>query len=551
MIPTAFLDELRVRTTLSEVIQRSRVTLKRAGREWKACCPFHNEKTPSFTVNDEKGFYHCFGCAAHGDVIRWMIEYDGMQFIDAVKELASRAGLEVPAADPRTAARARQRDDEIEVMESAQRHFSALLRTRTPDDDTAAAVAYIRERGMAKSTVERFGIGFSSKTAPVSQACGVDDSVLERLGLVRVDEETGEVRDFFRRRIMIPIHDPRGRVIAFGGRILGDGQPKYLNSPETPIFDKGRTLFNLHRAAAPARAKKQLLIVEGYMDVIGLDSAGCDFAVAPNGTALTEHQLALAWKLVDTPVVCFDGDSAGKKAANRAIERALPVMEPGKSLRFAFPPDGQDPDDLAKAGGLPAITALIESAQPLIDVLWASLVSSFDMRNPDQKAALRAKIRSILAGIRNEDVRASYAAEMTDRFNGANARQQTARGGRRAANMPVVDAVEDALMLGLLKNLPFVLKNFEWISGLNWRREEHRHIAEDLGNIAMEEQFGSPDGIEVKLDDATVARAIESRGLTGHVASLRGGQTLRMPFLDATGEKAETLLMQALRANFT
>ena len=314
-----WLDELRARTLLSAVIAPS-VKLIRAGREWKACCPFHNEKTPSFTINDEKGFYHCFGCGAHGDAIRFLTDARGLPFMDAVKELAGKAGMEVPAPDPQARERAERTASLTDVMAACQKWFAEQLQ----GVDGSSAREYLKKRGIGAETVSRFGIGLApdSRNALRRALASLGEDKLIETGMLIHPEEGGkEPYDRFRGRLMIPIRDQRGRVIAFGGRILGEGEPKYLNSPDTPLFDKGRTLYNIDRAGPASRQAKRLIVVEGYMDVIALDRAGIAEAVAPNGTAVTEAQLERMWRLDPAPILCFDGDSAGRKAAIRAAMR--------------------------------------------------------------------------------------------------------------------------------------------------------------------------------------------------------------------------------------
>ena len=416
----AFLDELRARTSLSTLIGRS-VKLQRAGREWKACCPFHNEKTPSFTVNDEKGFYHCFGCGAHGDAIRFLTDARGLPFMDAVKELADAAGMEVPAPDPRARERAERAASLYEVMDAAQSWFVQQI----GGIEGAAARAYLEQRGASAATVEKFGFGFApdsrSKLKTALKPIG-NDKLVEAGLLIAPESEPGQAKanepyDRFRGRLMIPIRDARSRVIAFGGRILGAGEPKYLNSPETPLFDKGRTLFNLDRAAAASRDTGRLIVVEGYMDVVALDEAGIPEAVAPLGTALTEGQLERLWRLVACPILCFDGDAAGQKAAVRAALRALPYIGPGRSLSFVTLPAGQDPDDLLRANGRAALEALIASAEPLVDRLWHHERDADPLTTPEQKAGFRRRLLDLVGTIQDLDVRDQYRSELLGRFN--------------------------------------------------------------------------------------------------------------------------------------
>ena len=416
-----WLDELRARITLSGVIART-TRLTKAGREFKACCPFHNEKSPSFTVNDEKGFYHCFGCGAHGDVIRWMTDQRGLSFMDAVKELASEAGMEMPAPDPRAAHEAQARASLHDVMAAAQAWF--VDRLASPGG--ARAREYLARRGFDAHTIARFGFGYAPDDRQALKAAlsQFPEAMLIEAGLrIAVDDDAGNPRDpydRFRGRLMLPIEDARGRVIAFGGRILDDtqkGAPKYLNSPDTPLFDKGRTLYNLHRAGPAARKSGQLIVVEGYMDVIALAAAGIEDAVAPLGTALTERQIELMWRMVETPVLCFDGDAAGQRAAMRAVGRALPLLKPAHSLRIVTLPAGMDPDDLIRRDGARAMTALIDAARPLVDTLWGFEHAAAPLTTPEDKAGLKARLMAHVDTIADRDIQALYRRELLKDFS--------------------------------------------------------------------------------------------------------------------------------------
>ncbi len=418
----AFLDELRARVTLSTVIA-PHVKLTRAGREWKACCPFHNEKTPSFTVNDEKHFYHCFGCGAHGDAIRFLTDNRGLPFMDAVKELAASAGMEVPAPDPRSRARAERQATLHDVMAAAQLWFAEQL----DGIEGAEARAYCQRRGIGAGAIKRFGIGFApDRRQGLRKALAehTDAKLIETGLLISVEEK--EPYDRFRGRLMIPIRDPRGRVIGFGGRILGPGEPKYLNSPETPLFDKGSSLYNLDRASPASRAAKRLIVVEGYMDVIGLDRGGIGEAVAPNGTALTERQLELLWRLDPSPILCFDGDSAGTKAAIRAATRALPLLGPERTLSFVALPEGQDPDDLVNTGGRDAVEALLQAPEPLVDRLWRHERDSTPLATPEQRAGLKQRLIDHAASIADRSLSQLYRDEWMERFFALNRRERPA-----------------------------------------------------------------------------------------------------------------------------
>ena len=421
----AFLDELRVRTTLSAIIAPS-VKLTKAGREFKAFCPFHQEKSPSFTVNDEKGFYHCFGCGAHGDAIRFLTDSRGMQFIDAVKELAGKAGMDVPAQDLKSREKHERSAGLHDVMAAAQGWFAEQL----AGIDGAGARDYLKGRGIDAAAVQRFGIGFApdSRGKLKTALAHFDEDKLVESGMLIRPDDGKSTYDRFRGRLMIPIRDPRGRVIAFGGRILGPGEPKYLNSPDTPLFDKGRTLYNLDLASPASRKANRVIVVEGYMDVIGLDRAGITEVVAPNGTALTEAQLERMWRLEPAPILCFDGDSAGQKASIRAATRALPHLAPERTMRFVTLPAGQDPDDVVREGGKPAIEALLAAAEPLVERLWRHEVDAAPLDTPEARAGLRQRLVDHAAAIADPNVRTLYRDEWLGRFN-ALVRPQQQRGG--------------------------------------------------------------------------------------------------------------------------
>ncbi len=413
-----FLDELRSRTTLSTLLGKS-IKVQKAGREYKACCPFHNEKTPSFTINDEKGFYHCFGCGAHGDAIRWMTDQRGLPFMEAVKELADAAGMDVPAADPRAAKRAEDAKSLHDVMSAAQDWFVAQLNGL----EGAEARDYLSKRGITDQTCRAFGLGFAPDSrGKLKEALKAfpEPMLIESGMLIQPEDEPGkrarESYDRFRGRLMIPIRDQRGRVIAFGGRILGAGEPKYLNSPETPLFDKGRTLYNLDKAAPAARKANRVIVVEGYMDAIMIAQAGLAEAVAPLGTALTEHQIEKLWTMVETPTLCFDGDSAGQRAALRAAHRSLPMLTPGYSLAFAALPTSQDPDDFIRSSGLAAFEDILKNALPMADMLWRTEEAASPLYTPEARAGLKQRLLQISEKITEKSIRSQYLSTLNGHF---------------------------------------------------------------------------------------------------------------------------------------
>jgi DNA primase len=411
-----FLDELRARLPVSEVVGR-RVKLKKAGREYKGLSPFQQEKSPSFTVNDQKGFYHDFSSGKHGDIISFLMETEGVGFTEAVERLASMAGLALPVATPDAARQEQRRKTLHDVMELAAKFFADTLASR----GGAKARGYLADRAITPTTQLQFRIGyapgerFALKEYLGGQGVPVEDMV--EAGLLVSAEDIPVPYDRFRDRVMFPITDHRGRVIAFGGRALEkDVAAKYLNSPETPLFHKGDNLYNLGSARQAAHNGSPLIVVEGYVDVIAMVTAGFAGSVAPLGTALTENQLALLWKMADEPILCFDGDRAGQKAAWRAADLALPHLKPGKSLRFALLPEGQDPDDLARSGGRAAIEEVISAARGLADLIWSREIEGNSYATPERRAALEARISELASGIRDEVVRRYYRQDLAQRL---------------------------------------------------------------------------------------------------------------------------------------
>jgi DNA primase len=407
-----FLDEIRTRLACSEVIGR-RVRLVKKGREHSGLCPFHNEKTPSFTVNDDKGFFHCFGCGAHGDVIGFAMRIDNLSFPEAVEKLAGEAGLEMPRYTPQERERAQRQQTLHEVVETACKWFEAQLQAPVGKP----GLEYLRRRGLGAETIARFRLGYAPDSREALKSAlkktGVDERLMLEAGLIVKPEDGRESFDFFRGRVIFPIMDRRGRVVAFGGRILGDGQPKYLNSRDTPLFDKGRTLYALDKARAgvaggAGRAPAELIVAEGYMDVIALHEAGFTGAVAPLGTAITETQIDTLWKLAPEPVLCLDGDAAGQRAALRAAERALPLLKPGFSLRFAVLPAGDDPDTLIRRQGAGAFAEILGRARPLVDVIWDAEVAGRPLDTPERRAGLEGRLKERIRVIADRTVQQQY-----------------------------------------------------------------------------------------------------------------------------------------------
>jgi len=393
MIPQDFIDDLIARADIIEVLGR-RIQLKKAGREFKACCPFHDEKTPSFTVSPSKGFYHCFGCGAHGTAIGFLMEFDHMSFVEAIEALAGMMGVDVPRDESDRPAR--RYDELFSLMGSVENHWQACLR------DNPGAVDYLKQRGIDGATAKRFGIGYAPDSwSDVLDKFGKTTEAAERLlatGLV-IRKDNGKHYDRFRDRIMFPIRDTRGRTIGFGGRALGDGEPKYLNSPETVLFHKGRELYGLYEARQALRQIDQLVVVEGYMDVVALSRHGIDFSIATLGTATTSDHLDRIFRLTDNVVFSFDGDRAGRAAAWRALENALPQVREGRQIRFVFLPEKHDPDTYVNEFGADGFMQAIDEGIALSDFLIGELSSQVDMTTIDGKARLAELAKPLINNI--------------------------------------------------------------------------------------------------------------------------------------------------------
>jgi DNA primase len=423
-----FLDELRARLPVSEVVGR-RVKLRKQGREFIGLSPFNKEKSPSFTVNDQKGFFHDFSSGKHGDIFGFVMETEGVQFPEAVERLAQMAGVPLPKVSHEDEQRDARRKTLHDVMELAAKFFEATLSGRTG----AKARGYLADRGLDPATQVKFRLGYATnerfalKEHLGSHGIPVEDMV--EAGLLVSGDDIPLPFDRFRDRVMFPITDLRGRVIAFGGRALEkDAAAKYLNSPETPLFHKGATLYNIAAARQAAHDGAQIIVVEGYVDVIAMVTAGFAATVAPLGTALTEDQLALLWKMADEPVLCFDGDKAGLRAAYRAVELAMPRLKPGKSLRFALLPEGQDPDDLVRSAGREAVAEVIDAARPLAGMLWARETEGHSFDSPERRAALEARINEVTSGIADDSVRKYYRQDFSARLSQFFAPAQSQRG---------------------------------------------------------------------------------------------------------------------------
>lgn len=560
--PPAFLDEIRARIAVSQVVGR-RVALKKRGREYVGLSPFQNEKTPSFTVNDEKGFYHCFSTGEHGDIFTFLMRTEGLTFPEAVERLAGEAGLEVPKASREEQEKEKRRHSIQEVTEATCRYYQKVL--RSPEGD--AALRYLRGRGLDDRTIAQFRLGYAPADGDGLKkylaAEGIDMDLALEATIFRRPNDGRAPYPFFRDRVMFPITDRRDRVIAFGGRFMGDakaaGVGKYINSPDTPLFDKGRTLYNIANARQAAHDGEPVLIAEGYMDVIALSAAGFRGAVAPLGTALTETQIAEIWRLAEEPLLCLDGDNAGRKAARRAGERALPLLKPGKSLRFAFLPEGEDPDSLIRARGAAAMQTVIDAARPMADVLWEDERGFKPLDTPERKADLEARLMALAESIGDETVKKQYRREFSDRiwneFRRARPQSQgrfsrgrgrDGYGGERRSEEPLgarLKVAKDQLSrrqqevaLALIVNHPRLIADYD-------ERLSNLSFDPDLDNLRRELQKLGSSGEE--LDVEAIRDHFNTVGKSGLLDAVLNRQVYslaRQARADAPDEEARTLL---------
>ena len=548
--PSQFLDELRARISVSEVIA-PKVRLVRRGRESTGLCPFHNEKTPSFTANDDKAFYHCFGCGAHGDIISFVMETEGLNFPEAVEKLAGMVGLAVPRQSPEERERAKDRATLQQVMEQA----CAWYENQLAQPGGRRALDYLHERGFSDETIRRFRLGYAldgrGRLGQALEARNVTREQLIEGGLVKLPEGGGAPRDYFFNRVMFPIADRRGQVIAFGGRILGEGKPKYLNSPETSLFHKGRVLYNWAQAREGARAAGAIIVVEGYTDVIALAQAGLSHAVAPLGTALTEEQMLALWRMVDEPVLCFDGDNAGQRAAFRAAERALPLLQPGKSLRFVTLPAGEDPDSLVRARSRAGFEALVAKARPLVDVIWALEAGAGKFATPEQRAALERKLNEHVSRIADRGVQYHYQQRIREHlwalFGRKSGPGAKSRGGpgfgsgaerrlppanlRSRGDLTALRESQERVLLSIIINHNELVHSVaEEIADISLTNRELDRILREILNVAVDQ----PD-----LDSKALQRHLIQSGYQKPLAAVLNATLYRQALFAAPEASAE------------
>ena len=522
-VPPEFIEDLRQRVPLSDVVGR-RVKLTRKGRRHSGLCPFHAEKTPSFSVVDDDGFYHCFGCGVHGDAISFLREMDGLEFMEAVERLAEMAGLAVPRAIPQDPAASRQRKAALDILEETTLFFEAALRR----DDGRDATRYLKQRGLDSAIVKTYRIGYSPRMGlrATLKDKGFSDEDMLAAGVIRKSDRDGSLYDYFRDRVMFPIENRQGKVIAFGARALGDAQPKYLNSGEGPTFSKKAVLYGWVQAREGLRRNLPLVVAEGYMDVIAIHRSGAAAAVAPLGTALTPEQIALLWRLHDEPVLCFDGDAAGQRAQTRALERILPLLEPGRSARLAVLPEGKDPDDLIGASGPEGFRKVIGTARSLVDSLWEQIQAEFDIRQPEARAQFWQAVRRHVRSIGNNQVRSAYGDEIESRIA---AMRNQIRGissmvAPRRASRPQTGLINRhrAVVALLLAHPSLVSANFEALSML----DSGDQSLESLKKALIDAVIRDPD-----LDAAAINYHLKGLNLGDVLAAVTGDDMkARLPF---------------------
>ena len=554
-VPSEFIEELRARTTLSDLIGK-RVKLVPKGGRLAGLCPFHSEKTPSFYVNDSDGFYHCFGCGVSGDAISFLRESDGMEFMEAVSYLAEIAGMVVPNSAPVDSQKAEQRKQAIDALEYAARFYQANLSGPVGK----AAADYFASRGLDAHIIAQFMLGYAPRSglfASLQQRQFPKELILQA-GLAGISERDGQPYDYFRDRVMFPIQNRQGRVIAFGARALGDAQPKYLNSPEGPTFSKKAVLYGWTQARALLRQGLPLLVVEGYMDVIAVSASGVAAALAPLGTALTEQQIQLVWKLHPEPILCFDGDQAGQKAATRAIERILPLLEPGKTVRIASLPAGQDPDDILKTEGAEGLRRILAAASGILDSLWQRKFSEYKLEDartqPGARAAFWADIRQMVRSISHNQTRTAYLDDVEFRIGAmrASLKGSAAQGGGYIAGQMVLHRrpktglrVQYQAALALLVRFPELFSDYaEELAMMEFEDSELEGVKKHIIDLLI----ATPD-----LDEAALRYHLETLGSDMMLEELYGGDmTARLGAIfnagrsDWTATKAKDILREIM-----
>jgi DNA primase len=547
-LPQHFKDELRRRTSLSQVIGRH-VKLTKKGDRYVGLCPFHQEKTPSFHVRDGDGYYHCFGCGVSGDAISFLCEKEGLGFMDAVRQLADAAGMDVPESKPQDPELTAKRNKSMVILDESARQFQSAL---AAGDNPAAA--YLKKRGIDQSAIETFRLGFAPRSGLIEalKRFGHSPEEIIESGMARISDRDQSRYEMFRHRLMFPITDTRGQVIAFGARALSDEQqPKYLNSAESPIFQKKHVLYGMDLARVAVRQGLPLVVAEGYMDVIAIHQSGLAAAVAPLGTALTEDQIKLLWRMDDQPILCFDGDVAGKAAALKALIRSLPLLEPGKTLRLALMPPGVDPDDLIKSQGRDAFAQLLRETVSWMDGLWDGIAVGYNLDDPSQRAAFWQDIRNHVREISNGQMRASIGDEVERRI--AAMRQLVRDVGQKGVQIqygrgkrpnPAIDA-RPRLILALLINHPQLMPDFyEQISVLQFHDEKMEKLRQNVINILSGHSDLDADGFRHHLSEYGYTNVTGSALLVGMESRMRFDPT-SINLDDARKRLSEVIRLEA------
>ena len=492
-ITPQFLENLRSRVNLSSIIGK-KVKLSKKGSRFVGICPFHTEKTPSFYVNDDEGFYHCFGCGVSGDAISYLRETDGLDFIESVRELVGIAGMTMPKAGPIDEFKQKRHTSLLSCLECAAKFFQGSMR----ENKNREAENYLENRGLSEQIIAEFRLGYAPPTGLYAhlKEKGFSEDISKLAGLTGVSERDGNKYDYFRDRVIFPIENRKGQVIAFGARTMGGSQPKYLNSPDSPSFSKKSVLYGWPQARERVRRNLPLLLVEGYMDVITVTASQKAAALAPLGTALTEEQISLVWKLHDEPILCFDGDKAGQRAADKAIERILPILEPSKSVRIATLPEGRDPDDIIKAEGGDGLLRIISAATSLLDATWFRKASLFDLNQPEQRAAFWQEIRNITRTIAHNQTRAAFGDEIERRIQSMRAFSRGANLSFNARMYPSIKRPKTGALkrsqtlLGLLISFPQItIEKMETLSELDFGNMD----CEKMKNHLFDALIRNPD----------------------------------------------------------
>lgn len=515
-VPPEFIEDLRQRVPLSDIIGR-RVKLLRKGHRHSGLCPFHSEKTPSFSVSDDDGFYHCFGCGAHGDAISFLREMDGLDFMEAVERLADMAGLAMPKSAHFDPASTRRRKTALDILEEATFFFETSLRGA----QGRHAEQYFEQRGLDAATMKSFRLGYAPKSGLRGALAdkGFSDEDMLVAGVLRKSERDGSVFDYFRDRAMFPIENRRGSVIAFGARSLGNAAPKYLNSGDGPTFSKKLVLYGWVQAREAVRRNLPLVVVEGYMDVVAVHRSGVAASVAPLGTALTSDQIALLWKLHNEPILCFDGDEAGQRAQFRALQRILPILEPGRSARLAMLPVGKDPDDVLKESGPEGFQKIIGAARSLVESMWIATADQFDLQQPEARAKFWQSIRGLVRSIGNNQVRLAYGDEIENRIAvmRSQTRGQTTSFGTTRTTRPQTGTINRhrAVVALILAHPALVPANFEALSML----ETVDQKLDQLKKAVIDAVIRDPD-----LDVAALNYHLQGLGLSEMIDDLTGDE---------------------------